>query len=83
MPTVRLTYSKDIKREGRKVIDVTEGRARVLINQRRAVIVEDADVLMTMTKKQLTDHAAPLGLEFGPRASKAEIIAAIRGADKS
>jgi hypothetical protein len=83
MPTVRLTYSKDIKREGRKVIDVSDGRARVLLNQRRAVIVEDADVLLTMTKQQLVDHATPLGLEFGPRASKAEMIAAIRGADKN
>lgn len=42
MPRVRLTYAKDIAREGTDVLDVDEGRAAVLLNLRRAVLVADA-----------------------------------------
>jgi hypothetical protein len=42
MPTVRLTYVKDIDREGTDVVDVDESRARWLLNMRRGVLVADA-----------------------------------------
>lgn len=42
MPTVRLTYVKDIDREGMDVVDVDESRARWLLNMRRGVLVADA-----------------------------------------
>jgi len=40
MPRVRLTYQRDIDREGVEYLDVTDERARVLFNQRRAVPAE-------------------------------------------
>lgn len=43
MPRVRLTYDKDIAREGTDVLDVSEGRAQVLLNLRRAVILPDVE----------------------------------------
>ena len=39
MPKVRLTYDKDIRREGTDVLEVSEGRAAVLLNLRRAVLL--------------------------------------------
>jgi len=40
MPLIRYTYSRDIAREGSGSVEVTDERARLLLNQRRAVIVQ-------------------------------------------
>lgn len=40
MPLIRYTYSRDIAREGSGPVEVTDERARLLLNQRRAVIVQ-------------------------------------------
>jgi hypothetical protein len=97
MPTVRLTYPKDIRREGSALVVVSEDRARVLVNERRGVVVEDlpelppvadapegvapAPDLSGLTKKQLLGVADELGVQVDGRLKKADIITAIQGAE--
>jgi len=81
MPRVRLTYHRDIAREGTDVIDTTEQRAAVLVNQRRGVILETADELAGMAKADLQDRAVRLGIEFSSSDTKADLVAAIRAAE--
>jgi len=40
MPLIRFIYPRDIAREGSAPIEVSDERAAFLLNQRRAVIVE-------------------------------------------
>ena len=40
MPLIRFTYARDIAREGSAPIEVSDERAALLLNQRRAVIVQ-------------------------------------------
>lgn len=81
MPRIRLTYSRDIKREGTDHLDVSDDRARALVSQRRAVVVEDADELAALTKAELVEHAVAAGVDVDPKATKATIVGAIRGAE--
>lgn len=83
MPKVRLTYQKDIDREGADVIEVDDGRARVLVNQRRAVVIEPADELAAMKKAELAAHAAEIGVEVDPKATKPEIVKAIQAGQRA
>lgn len=41
MPLIRFTYARDIAREGAEPVEVSDERAALLFNQRRAVLVEE------------------------------------------
>lgn len=51
---IRLTYQRDIDREGTDVIDVDEGRARGLVKLRRAVILDDTVATAAPAAKKTT-----------------------------
>lgn len=40
MPWIRFTYARDVAREGDEPVEVDDTRAALLLNQRRAVLVE-------------------------------------------
>jgi hypothetical protein len=80
MPLVRLTYAKDIAREGTDLIDVDENRAAALINLRRGVVVP-ADEIEDLPKAVLVEHAHAVDARVRSHATKAEIVTAIEGAE--
>lgn len=83
MPRIKLTYAKDIQREGTDVLDVDDTRAAALVNLRRAVILDARDELEEKTKAELLEQAVRLGADVTSRQSKAEIIKAIQVAEKA
>lgn len=82
MPRIRLTYAKDIAREGTDTLDVDDAQAAALVNLRRAVILDPREALEAKTKAELLAQATQLGAEVNAKQSKAEIIKAIQAAEK-
>lgn len=51
MPRVKLTYERDIRREGTDTLDVDQARADFLVRTRRGVVLPDRPVKQAPKKR--------------------------------
>jgi hypothetical protein len=82
VPTVRISYHPDNSLIG-TTRDVTDDEARELVRDGRAVVIDDTDELMGMTKAELIKHAARVNVPVAQSATKEDIAEAIRAAQTS
>lgn len=77
---VRISYSPDLSKVG-TLADLDDDEARVLIEQGRAVRVEDVADLLEQPKSELLERAGQVSADVKPRQSKPQIAAAIHDAE--
>lgn len=80
MPLIRYTYPSDVRQYGSEPVEVPDVSARVLVADRRAVLVVPHEELAEQTKAELARRAAEVGADVSPRAAKAAIVEAIEKA---
>lgn len=80
MPTIRISYSRDLSEVG-QVREVSPEDASAMIGEGRAVLVEDAGSLAEKSKDELLARAAEVGASVSDRDSKDKIATAIRDAE--
>jgi hypothetical protein len=82
MPVIRVSYSPDLSLIG-TTREVSAEEASVLINDGRAVLVEDEASLAGLSKAELLERAEEAGAEVSERDSKAAIVEAIQARESS
>jgi hypothetical protein len=82
MPVIRVSYSPDLSLIG-TTREVSDEEAAVLINDGRAVLVEDEASLAGLSKAELLERAEEAGAEVSERDSKAAIVEAIQARESS
>jgi hypothetical protein len=82
MPVIRISYSPDLSLIG-TTREVSDEEASVLINDGRAVLVEDEASLTGLSKAELLERAEEAGAEVSERDSKAAIVEAIQARESS
>jgi hypothetical protein len=78
---VKIAYSPDLSQVGQVVTIEDDLEAMALVAEGRAVVVESSDALAERSKAELLERAGALGLGVSERDSKADIAAAIEGAE--
>lgn len=83
MPLIRYISDFDIAEHGDQPVEVPDVSVRVLVADRRAILVDDPEELAQKTKAELLEHAREVGVEVKASAPKAEVVEAIQGAQAS